>query len=246
VSSKVLYQGPCPKCGSSDAYTHYQDGTTHCFSCGYHPHSSISGYVRKQKEDVEDDDKFVNLPDDLSNEYGQEALTWVDQYGLKAVDLLRANVKWSARRKQLIFVYKFMDKPGIGLLQARNFAGGPKYYNEGDAKRVMPIYHYTKAGHTSTLTIVEDAISAIKITRDIWVDAMPLLGSYLPLHKITQIKKLGYTDVIVWLDHDKYKEAVSMAEKISYTGILVRVVRTDLDPKMYDSSQIAKHLGYIA
>lgn len=29
-------QGPCPKCNSSDAYTEYEDGHSHCYSCGYH------------------------------------------------------------------------------------------------------------------------------------------------------------------------------------------------------------------
>jgi twinkle protein len=33
---KVVSQGPCPDCDSSDAYTIYDDGHTHCFSCGAH------------------------------------------------------------------------------------------------------------------------------------------------------------------------------------------------------------------
>lgn len=27
---------PCPKCGSSDAFSEYDDGGTHCFACGHH------------------------------------------------------------------------------------------------------------------------------------------------------------------------------------------------------------------
>lgn len=33
LDSKVVSQGPCPYCPSSDAYTTYDDGHKHCFSC---------------------------------------------------------------------------------------------------------------------------------------------------------------------------------------------------------------------
>ena len=36
MSSKILHQGPCPVCPSSDAFTEYEDGGAYCFSCGHH------------------------------------------------------------------------------------------------------------------------------------------------------------------------------------------------------------------
>jgi hypothetical protein len=50
----------------------------------------------------------------------------------------------------------------------------------------------------------------------------------------------------VWLDHDKYKEAMSIAEKIRFTGIKVKVVTSDLDPKCYTTEQIARKIGLLA
>lgn len=245
MSSKVLHQGPCYVCGSSDAYTEYSDGGAHCFSCGYHVHPKISGYVRKRE--VERDEVEIKLPDDISNEYSPECLKWVDQYGLKAVDLMRHKVKWSQRYNQLIFVYQHMEKPTIGCVQARNFTDGrTKYYNQGDVNQVLPIYYYTKPLEASRLVIVEDAISAIKVSQNVWVDAMPLLGSHLPLHKITRIRNAAYSECIVWLDHDKYKEAMNIAEKIRFTGIKVKVVTSDLDPKCYSTEEIARKIGLLA
>lgn len=33
TESKVIKQGPCPHCDSSDAYTEYDDGHAYCYSC---------------------------------------------------------------------------------------------------------------------------------------------------------------------------------------------------------------------
>jgi len=236
----------CPHCGSSDANAQYTDGSQHCFSCGFHVYPKISGWVRRKDDKDDEYDVKITLPDDLSNEYSQECLTWVDQYGLGAVDLMRHNVKWSARNNQLIFVYQHMDKPSIGCTQARNFnTGRSKYFNQGDVNQVLPIYYYTKPMEASRLVIVEDAISAIKVSQNVWVDAMPLLGSHLPLHKLVKLKNQGYSQITIWLDHDKYKEALAIGDKLRYTGVNVKVVTTDLDPKCYDTNTIASKIGLL-
>ena len=35
TESKMIKQGPCPECESSDAYTLYDDGHGYCFSCEF-------------------------------------------------------------------------------------------------------------------------------------------------------------------------------------------------------------------
>ena len=238
---------PCLVCGSSDANAQYSDGSSHCFSCGYHKSSNVSGYVLAAQHKIKDTGEVtLSVPDDIGYEYSQECLKWVDQYGLTASDLIKNKVMWSARRNQLIYVYQYMDKTGIGCIQARNFnPDATKYYNQGDVNQVLPIYHYTKAGEANHLVIVEDALSAIKVSRDIWVDAMPLLGSHLALHKLAKLKPKGYARVTVWLDHDKYKEAISIADKLRYTGVESKVVTSDLDPKCYSMDVIAIKLGLL-
>lgn len=54
--ASVVSQGPCPKCSSSDAYTTYDDGTSHCFSCRYHPRSEkgreIPEFIEHEPVDI--------------------------------------------------------------------------------------------------------------------------------------------------------------------------------------------------
>lgn len=244
MSAKVISQGACDVCGSSDAFTKYSDGGAHCFSCNHHVHSGISGYVRDLVRDL--NEPTLILPNDIGHEYSAECLEWVDQYGLNASDLIKHGVKWSQSRNQLIFVYKAIGKQNIGCIQARNFTPmRTKYYNQGDVNNVLPIYYYTKPNEASRLVLVEDAISAIKVCRDVWVDAMPLLGSHLPLNKITLIGKAGYSKVSIWLDHDKYKEALAIGEKLRYIGVEVEVCTSDLDPKCYSADHIARKIGLV-
>ena len=46
-SSELVGKGPCPACGSSDACASYDDGHTHCFSCG--KHSSSGGETQQHR-----------------------------------------------------------------------------------------------------------------------------------------------------------------------------------------------------
>ncbi len=237
----MIDQGACPKCGSSDAYTTYQDGTW-CFSCHYRQPSRVSGFVLKQIKElaVDPDQRGLTLPDDIGYEYSQECVAWVKQYDLSVEDLIHHKVQWSKKYNQLLFIYDTIYGSRIGCIQGRNFTEGkPKYFNQGDVGDVMPIYQDRK-DPTNGLVIVEDAISAIKVSK--YVDAMPLLGSYLPVRKILKIKQLGYKQVYIWLDHDKYKEALDISQKLASIGGVSRVIRTDLDPKCYNETFIKDKL----
>jgi len=235
--AKFVNHTSCDACGSSDALAHYSDGGKHCFSCGYTRGSSTSPYV---KELEQSDEKVIKIPDDISFEYSQDCLAWVNKYGLTAQDLIKHNVKWSARYQQLIYIYQKMVGGGVGCVQARNFSPNAvsKYFNQGDATNVLPIYSSTN--RNSTLVIVEDSISAIKVSG--YMDSLPLLGSYLPILKTLAIKKLCYDNVILWLDHDKYKNALVISEQFSYLGVDSRVIVTDLDPKEYTMEYIKEKL----
>ena len=244
-NSRFLHHTSCPDCGSSDALAVYEDGSEFCFSeHKLKKRSNMSGYVLQRKQ--EEDESVLALPDDLSKEYSQEAVEWAAKYGVKVSDLIASKVFFSKRLNQLIYVYQFMDKPSIGCIQGRNFTPGrTKYFNIGDTHKVFPVYHYTNPGDCSRIVLVEDALSAIKIASNVWVDAMPLLGSSLPMHKLTEFRKRHYEHVTVWLDHDKYEAALAIQEKLKFLGLTVNVVRTDLDPKCYSPDEIARKLDLV-
>lgn len=90
------------------------------------------------------------------------------------------------------------------------------------------------------MVITEDCISSIRVSEV--CDAMPALGTAVPLHKITYLKSLGYTDVIVWLDSDKWREARDIAEKFKLVGLSAKTVLSELDPKKYTKEQIMEYL----
>lgn len=191
----------------------------------------MSGYVKAKLVEADENEKVINIPDDIDFNYSQECVDWLKQYTLTPADMIKHKVYWSNKRNQLIYLYTDMYSGKLACIQARNFGSGPKYYNQGNSMQVLPIYKQFTNHPSATLVIVEDTISAIKVSTV--VDAMPLLGSYMPLPKITRIKKLGYNRVVVWLDHDKYKEAMTLADKFRYLVMDTEVVTTDLDPKLY-------------
>jgi len=235
--AKFVKHTECDSCGSSDALAHYDDGGKHCFSCGFTRGSTTSPYVRELEES---DEKTITIPDDISYEYSPACLEWVAKFGLTPQDLIKHQVRWSKRYQQLIYIYEKMDGVGIGCVQARNFSTSAvsKYFNQGDATNVLPIYSSTN--RNSTIVIVEDSLSAIKVSG--YIDSMPLLGSYLPILKILAIKKLRYDNVIIWLDHDKYKNALDIAEHFTLLGVGTRIVVTPLDPKEYTLEYIKDKL----
>lgn len=235
--SNFLRHEACEVCGSSDAKAIYDDGGTYCFSCKSHKSAQISGYVRESQVT---NPNIIQLPYDLSNEYSPEAIAWVTSYGLRVDELIHHGVKFSKHLNQLLYIFPTIDQTGVGIVQAKNFnPGARKYFNQGEIRNVLPVFDYSTKDKEA-LVIVEDCISAMKIARVF--HAMPLLGSSLMLSKVPQIKRAGYRRVVVWLDHDKYKESVGIATKFQMLGINTHCICTDMDPKCYSMDQIKDKL----
>lgn len=242
---KFLNHTGCNRCGSSDAKALYSDGSTFCFSCRTHTNGTVSGYVLKAKAQ-EEGDKIIVPPDDINFEYTSECLAWVHQYDLLANDLIKQRVFWSNRFNQLLFIYQSFEKAAIGLIQGRNFTDGRvKYFNMGDVNKVLPIYNYSEGQTANSIVLVEDAISAIKIASNVWVDACPILGSSLSYDKMVRIANLGYKHIYVWLDHDKYRESLAIVQRMQLLGPDASVVTSDLDPKCYTIDVIAHRLDLV-
>jgi hypothetical protein len=157
---------------------------------------------------------------------------------------IRRGLQYSTYYNQLIYEYK--DSEGkTRCIQARNFnpdrAAKAKYFNQGSTSEVSPIYRATESNPwNKRLVITEDALSAIRIASQ--CDAMPALGTNVPLHKIIALKPF-YQFVTVWLDSDKWREAREIAEKCEWIGYSANTIFTDLDPKCYTDSEITGFLS---
>jgi hypothetical protein len=196
---------------------------------------------------TEDDTRHGRcLPDDISTEYGRAAVEWLARFHVDVPTAIQRGLVWSARNEQLIF------KMG-NCWQARNFGGFwlekfGKCYTSGDVNECLHIYGEVASmggggggqGESRRLVIVEDPVSALRVGA--LQDAMPLLGSHLAQARLNAIAGL-YTDVVLWLDSDKYKEARAMEQRAKYVGLSARTIYTDEDPKCYDNQQLQEILG---
>ena len=239
TQSSLLYKTRCPACAekgrdrSGDNLGVYDDGHSYCWSCGYWGRgdlaSRITSNLHKQVKPIQD------LPEDISQELGQEALDWLAQYFDKPQRCL-----WSESEKKLFFMFP------NGEYQYRYFGDNPKHpkwvgyginenliHIEGDKK--------PKIHHPNSLVLVEDIISAMKVGHST-LPTMCLFGSNISLKRLATIKQLGYDEVIIWLDWDKREYAIKAAQQAQAIGLKASVIHTQLDPKDYDYESIKRTL----
>jgi hypothetical protein len=166
---------------------------------------------------------------------------WLGKYDVSISEALKHGWKYSPYYDQLVFIFRDQENK-VACIQARNFRAGAKtkYYNQGSTASVMPIFKAPvgvwEMGRR--VVVVEDAVSAARIARQ--SDAMPCLGSSLPVKKIAALKGLNYEQVLVWLDSDKLKEAREIETMCKWIGLSARTIYTELDPKCYSDKDIAK------
>jgi hypothetical protein len=189
------------------------------------------------------------LPEDSSPGAEAEGWVWTNSFGILLPELIQKKVKWSSRRKQILFCF-YDNEENLLLYQARNFhtLAKQKYYTGGKPEEVLPIYYCKKedSGKETTtkvcgprLVIVEDCLSAIKIARQ--SDSMPVLGSDLSLTKLNRLARL-YGAFTVWLDHDMFHKAQRICRRLEALGCSANAVWTELDPKCYNDEEISKVL----
>jgi Zn ribbon nucleic-acid-binding protein len=203
----------CPVCPSSDALAIYEDGSQHCFSCGHHKHGN--GLERlKTAPQAPKQKKYRDW-----GPIAPEALEWLNSYDLTEQEKML--FKYDRNHNHLC--YEDGD-----FLNARNFGEGPKYLSEGPKP-------YSPLGYGVPVVLVEDIISAIKVSRV--TACMCLFGSSIPLEKVRS------TDIVIWLDFDKAKESMKTCKTLIELGFNCRSLVTELDPKCYDTQEIQCILG---
>lgn len=237
----------CPRCGSRDNLGRYDDGSAFCFGCKYwepptHAPRRLAEDDNNLKKDV------LTLPDDTNTAFSQEAVAWLSQYHLSVEEAIKAGVRWSESKQQLIFLLE------DGCWQARNFyeaaAKKRKYFTAGNVNDSIKIYLAHSSNREgprcweeesgNTLAVVEDCVSAIRIS-GAGTNAMPVLGSHVSRQKLTRLARL-YSRLIIWLDHDKLNEARGLSTSARMLGLDTKVIYTDLDPKCYTNEQLKEYL----
>ncbi len=244
----------CPKCGSSDALAHYSDGGTFCFSCGV-PSGANATSFDATKAFEEDEEELPLLPTDLSHDFPETVIKWLQPTGVTLAELIRNGYFYSRFKRGCVRLLPRQDASTENHIPHRDVwvhtgrctheirigFGNFSEASQGSRKKAKTIFNGDKeqadgrvqfakdsGEKTEACCIVEDSISAIKCGRV--VDSIPLFGSSVSNNKLTRI--IGpYKKVYVWLDSDKLHVARNIAERCIMLGKDAYVIYTDKDPK---------------
>lgn len=238
MNSYVIKKERCPKCAaqgrdtSHDNLAIYSDGHKYCFSCGYF---ISNGLLRLKQGENKEEEKSIVLPYDSEYIYPKVALTWVEQYDLTNIDLLKHRVVWSEHYQRLIF--PVFDKTGLIAYQGRYFGDSvdkrkrKKWWGTGDLKNIFHIL-----GEGDIIICVEDIVSAVKLAK-YGYKVCPLFGSHIGFHRFKRLSMLT-NEVWIWLDPDKRKESLVEALRGQQIGLTTRSIYADKDPKECSEEEI--------
>lgn len=232
--SHVIGNERCPACAKLGKDRHgdnlaiYDDGGAYCFSCGYyHPGARKTGSEgpRSAPETVS------YLPHDVTVELPPKALLWLRDYCITQRDVVEHRILWSPSWERLIF-------PVGNCWQGRYFGNDQKakWFTRGDIHNVM---HVLGGDHGTSLVLVEDIVSAIRVSRSHTV--APLFGSDLPHSWYSRLRLIS-PRITLWLDFDKRVHSVALAMRLRNLGFDTQVVVTQEDPKCLDDVNICKEL----
>jgi len=226
--SSFIKHIPCPKCGSKDNLGEYDDHL-YCFGCGYY----------KRKDDLNSLRERLQPKQNRSNDYSMldttpdiplEGVKWLMKYGITVPEITKHNIQWCESQQLLLLINT------LSYWQGRSFRSiGPKYLSHG----VKPLTVY---GESDTIIVlVEDVLSAIKVSRLENICSSPLLGSSVSFD--FEKKYVGMNKQInIWLDRDKAKQAVKIKNRFKGLGCKAKVIITDKDPKEYNTQEIRNWL----
>ena len=114
--------------------------------------------------------------------------------------------------------------------------GFPKWITKGKIEEII----YTVGNKSSTLVLVEDIVSAIKVSQV--EQCSPIFGSVITTKRLVRLQPF-YDTLYIWLDFDKRKESIKFAEKARLLGFNVYNVVTEKDPKEYSYKEIRQYLN---
>jgi hypothetical protein len=246
--SHFLSHGSCEKCGSKDNVAWYSNGSGWCFGCGTYYASSTSPLVDRPNRSGTKSSRPGNggirpPPDDCNTEFPDVVIKWVSKYDLDASHLIKYDVKWSKSREQLIYFFYGEDSRDSILWQARNFRSGTthktRFFTSGSPEKTLAMYYPQQASDTCVL--VEDCVSAIKIAMSGCGSGVPCFSAAMSEAKLTRLSE-RFKRIVVWLDSDKFGDAVKLSNRAKLLGCESNVLHTSYDPKEYNLLEIERNI----
>ena len=242
---------PCPYCPSSDGWHEFENGF-YCFVCD----KLVFKHKLKKKEVINslyhrtDEKVVVSLPSDFSETLPSQAMAWLYQMHFTDDMIKRFKIGysencliWSNKNNSYFnsgprIIFPYYKHRRLLFFEARSLDPTElKWFSSGGKKDLYDV------GHDSTVIIVEDIISAIRVRVATSYRVIALRGTSCSDEKLLSIIKQG-DNFIVWLDSDLpgKKASKKLGNRLTWAG-QVRYISTERDPKFYSDAEIQSIIG---
>lgn len=233
----------CPECRKLGKDTKgnnlaiYEDGSAHCFACGYNIGNNIRSNIHPRTS-IQNNTSGLFLPKDLLPPPSR-AIDWLSKYLLSSEQIEQNNISWSEEEKALVFpIYDENNK--LIFFQLRYFnppVKQPKWRSYG----AKPLIY---KGSQGPPVLVEDLLSAIRVGEV--ATGIPLFGSTINNKRLLTIRE-QHDNITIWLDYDKAQDKKTKEILSSCKAIFKETCQiiTEKDPKAYTTQEIKDRINRI-
>jgi len=230
MMSYFIHNEQCPRCRkqgndlSKDNLAVYSDEHKYCFRCGYYVPADkihiIKSYIEKPTK--------YNLQTPGICDFTLETITYLKRYGLTD-DEIYGNLSghkdgYVFKTSNFYLIRRLHEKPKV-MIYGNVVGNEPVWLSDND---------------TETITICEDVLSAIKISRVI--SSCALLKTAIHDKLLVRLSK-QFNNCILWLDPDMHTHMIKIIlPKIKPYFKEVKVIMSEKDPKEYSTENIREQL----
>ncbi|MHA2063941.1 MAG: hypothetical protein ACXABY_06105 [Candidatus Thorarchaeota archaeon] len=120
------------------------------------------------------------------------------------------------------------------MTKTERTAGGHAKYLTRKSSEYKRIFFHAPY-NSNVYVVVEDVLSAIKISQAAKVNVIALLTTYIPTDMLLRLRKHR---IILWLDNDQLDNMVKSSTKANNVGVRCAYIHTSKDPKRYNGALI--------
>ena len=237
-------------------YNCYRCGTSGMVFKGRNPSEALR-YVRSLRDKrhacrADFDCELVQLPYDCTplithaDIIPSQAYGWLYKYEMDDTEFYEYNMCYSAKMERIVIPIYSNDcsllawqgrdvyyKRNVQLYEQGRLDKKPlKWYTEYNKKVLNDAHLFFKlTNDSSTIFIVEDVISAIKVFKKFNTNVVALLNSTLHDRLINELNLFSYKQVLIWLDPDARIKALQGALRWKRKGVSCKTLDSSVDPK---------------
>lgn len=239
----------CPRCGGGDSKERSLSVSRKTFgvaflchrdSCGFRGvlnDVSNSYYSSSGKKPSEDKSKYLSFSPLLENEKNLLST----KYHLTSGEICISGIRWSNTIQRIIIPIRTRNGLSAGFVaRSENPKVRPKALNYIVNPELPFGAYYIKDRECKCLWLVEDQLSAIRLSK--YENALALMGTHLTDSLLADIKKGGFTHLVICLDADAMATAIKLASRIDSLFKEVRVRSPKKDLKNMTPQELRKFL----